>query len=61
MSKVYIVQVQGWGDDEDAFYNTGAYSTKEKADAALAELIAQAEADELDDVVTNIEVITIDA
>ena len=60
MNKVYIVQVQGWGDDEDAFYNTGAYSTKAKADAALAELVAQAEADELE-VVTNMEVITVDA
>jgi hypothetical protein len=60
MQKVYIVQVQGWGDDEDAFYNTGAYSTKEKADAALAELVAQAQEDELE-VVTNVEVITVDA
>jgi hypothetical protein len=60
MNKVYIVQVQGWGDDEDAFYNTGAYSTKEKADAALAELVAQAQEDELE-VVTNVEVITVDA
>jgi hypothetical protein len=60
MSKVYIVQVQGWGDDEDAFYNTGAYSTRAKADTALAELVAQAEADELE-VVTNLEVITVDA
>jgi len=57
---VYIVQVQGWGDDEDAFYNTGAYSTKEKADEALAELVAQAQEDELE-VVTNVEVITVDA
>jgi len=60
MQKVYIVQVQGWGDDENAFYNTGAYSTKAKADTALADLLAQAEADELE-VVTNMEVITVDA
>jgi hypothetical protein len=60
MQKIYIVQVQGWGDDEDAFYNTGAYSTKAKADEALAQLVAQAQADELD-VVTNMEVITVDA
>jgi len=60
MQKIYIVQVQGWGDDEAAFYNTGAYSTKAKADEALAQLVAQAQADELD-VVTNMEVITVDA
>ena len=61
MKKVYIVQVQGWGDDEDAFYITGAYSTRALAEAAVAQLIAEAEADGLDDVVTEIEVVTVDA
>ena len=61
MQKVYIVQVQGWGDDEDAMYNTGAYTTRDRAEQALADLLAQAEADGLTDVVTDIEVITLDA
>jgi len=61
MQKVYIVQVQGWGDDEDAFYITGAYSTRELAEAAVAKLTADAEADGLEDVVTDIEVVTVDA
>ena len=61
MQKVYIVQVQGWGDDEDAMYNTGAYSTRKLADNALAELLVQAEEDGLTDVVTDIEVLTVDA
>jgi hypothetical protein len=61
MKKVYIVRVQGWGDDEDAFEITGAYSTRAKADAAVAQLIADALADGLDDVVTDVEVVTVDA
>ena len=61
MQKIYIVQVQGWGDDEDAFYTVGAYSTRAKADAAVAKLTADALADSIDDVVTDIEVITVDA
>ena len=52
---IFVVQVQGWGDDEDAFYNTGAYSTKAKAEKAVKQLIAEAEADGLDNVVTEIE------
>ena len=61
MQKVYIVQVQGWGDDEDAFYITGAYSTRELAEEAVAKLTADAHLDGLDDVVTDIEVVTVDA
>ena len=61
MQKVYIVQVQGWGDDENAFYNTSGHTTRKLADSALEALLAEAEADGLTDVVTNIEVLTIDA
>jgi len=61
MQKVYIVTVQGWGDDEDAFYITGAYSTRALAETAVTQLTADAEADGLEDVVTNIEVVTVDA
>ena len=63
MSKVYIVQVQGWGDSEDEMYNMGAYSTRAGAEAALEELLDQWEDDggERDEVVHEIEVITVDA
>jgi hypothetical protein len=61
MKKVYIVQVQGWGDSEDAFYTVGAYSTRDKADAAVAKLTADALADSIDDVVVDVEVVTVDA
>jgi hypothetical protein len=52
---IYVVQVQGWGDSEDAFYNTGAYTTQALATKAVKQLRAEALADGLDDVVTNIE------
>ena len=61
MQKVYIVQVQGWGDDENAMYNVGAFSTRAKADAHIKQLLAEAHTDGLDDVVTDVEVITVDA
>jgi len=62
MQKVYIVQVQGWGDSEDEFYNCGAYSTRKKAEAALEEMLVQWEADGGDraDVVYEIEVMSMD-
>ena len=61
MQKVYIVQVQGWGDDEDAMYNVGAFSTRERAEAHIEQLVSDALADGLEDVVTDIDVITVDA
>ena len=63
MSKVYIVQIQGWGDSEDEFYNMGAYSTRAKAEAALEEMLHQWEEDggDRDEVVYEIDVNTVDA
>ena len=61
MTKVYVVQVQGWGDSEDAFYNTGAYTTRALATKAVKQLVAEAHTDGLDDVVTQIEELSIDA
>ena len=63
MSKVYIVQVQGWGDREDEFYNMGTCSTQAKAEALVEELLQDWEADGQDraDVVYEIEEITVDA
>jgi hypothetical protein len=60
MTKVYIVQVRGWGDDEDAMENVGAFSTRELADAHIVQLTADAQLDELD-VETDVQVMTIDA
>jgi hypothetical protein len=61
MTKVFIVQAQGWGDDEDAMYNISAHSTREKAEDAMHVLIAEAHSDGLEDVVTDIEEMTLDA
>lgn len=63
MQKVYIVQVQGWGDSEDEFYNMGTCSTRAKANALVEELLTQWEADgcDRDDVVYEIEEMTLDA
>jgi hypothetical protein len=63
MQKVYIVQVQGWGDSEDEFYNCGAFSTRAKAEAHVETLLDQWEADgqDRDDVVYEIEVVSVDA
>jgi len=61
MQKVYILTVQGWGDDEDAFYNTGVYSSRVNAETAQRNLIAEALEDGLEDVVTDIEEMELDA
>jgi hypothetical protein len=36
--KLFVATAQGIGDDENAFYNVGVYSTIENAKAALADL-----------------------
>ena len=63
MQKIYIVQIQGWGDDESEFYNMGTFSTRAKAEAALEEMLVQWEEDGGDraDVVYEIDVNTVDA
>ncbi len=45
MQTVFIVQAQGFGDNEDAFYNIAAFSTQKLADAHIAELEEQDEAE----------------
>jgi len=57
MQKIYIVQIQGWGDNEDEFYNMGTFSTRAKAETALEEMLADWEANGSDraDVVWEIE------
>lgn len=63
MQKVYTVQIQGWGDREDEFYNCGTYSTRAKAETALEEMLVQWEEDggDREDVVYEIDVNTVDA
>ena len=61
MSKVYIVKVRGWGDDEDAMENIAAFSTLKLAEKHVKQLTKQAEADGLTDVDTDVEVMTLDA
>ena len=58
MQTVYIVQVRGWGDDEDAYYNIAAFSTRELADAHIVQIQADYEGSEVDAVVDEL---TIDA
>ena len=41
MQTVFVVQAQGFGDDEDAFENIAAFSTQQLADAYIAELEQQ--------------------
>ena len=56
---VYILQAQGFGDLEHAFYNTGVYSTKERAESAERILLDEALVDGLE-AVTNIEMLELD-
>ena len=59
MTKVYIVRGLGMGDDEDAFENMGAFTTKEKALALIKEL--RQDDDEVGvETVYNIEVLTLE-
>jgi hypothetical protein len=58
MQKVYIVQVRGWGDDEDAMYNISAFSSRELADAYIAEIRADYEGEQVD---ADMDVMTVDA
>ena len=63
MQKVYVVYVQGWGDDEDEFAHCGAYSTRDKAEHAVETMLQGWESDGGDraDVVWDIEAMTVDA
>ena len=64
MATVYVVRVQGFGDDEDVFEVTGVFSTRALAEQAVSNI----EADWVDDVgededmvVTDIEEYELDA
>ncbi len=56
MTKVYILQVQGSGDDEDAFENIGVFSDEQKLEAAkIAFLEKYGSDDESDEPVFGVE------
>ena len=57
---IYILQAQGLGDNEFAFYNTGVYSTLEFAQNAEQNLIREAHDDGLTDIATNLEMLELD-
>ena len=60
MQTVFVVQAQGFGDDEDAFYNIAAFSKRELADLYVADLQEQDAADD-NDFVYNVDEITLQA
>ena len=60
MKMVFIVQAQGFGDDEDAFENIAAFSKQKLADAHIAELEEQ-DAAEDNEFVYRVDAITLQA
>ncbi len=60
MKTVFVVQAQGFGDDEDAFENIAAFSTLALADAHIADLQEQ-DAAEDNNFVYNVDAITLQA
>ena len=56
---VYVLQAMGLGDAEDAFYNVGAYATRELAEQAERDLLEELAQDELGDTLTQIETLTL--
>ena len=60
MKTVFVVQAQGFGDDEDAFENIAAFSTRVLADEYVSDLEEQ-DAAEDNDFVYRVEEITLQA
>ena len=56
--QVYIVQVRGWGDDEDAMYNIAACSTRELADTYIAQIQANYAGQEVETQVDEMTLVT---
>jgi hypothetical protein len=57
---VYILQAQGLGDLEDAFYNVSVYSTHELALNAEQNFVRDFVSEEGFEIATNIEMLEID-
>ena len=60
MQTMYILQAQGLGDLEDAFYNVGVYSTHDNALNAEQNFIRDFYSEEGFAVATNIEMLELD-
>jgi len=60
MKTVFVVQAQGFGDDEDAFENIAAFSTRVLADEYVADLQEQ-DAQDDNEFVYNVDEITLQA
>ena len=60
MKTVFVVQAQGFGDDEDAFENIAAFSTRVLADEYVADLQEQDVQDD-NEFVYNVDEITLQA
>ncbi len=60
MKTVFVVQAQGFGDDEDAFENIAAFSTQTLADEYIADLQKQ-DAEDDNEFVYNVDAITLQA
>ncbi len=60
MHTVFVVQAQGFGDDEAAFYNIAAFSKRQLADTYVSDLQQQDAADD-NDFVYSIDEITLQA
>jgi hypothetical protein len=60
MKTVFVVQGQGFGDDEDTFYNIAAFSTLVLAEAHIAELQLQ-DAEDDNEFVYEVDAVTLQA
>ena len=61
MNKVYVLQAQGWGDNENEFYNVGVYDSTDSLENAKQNLVREAYDDGLTDVVLNVEEFEVNA
>jgi len=61
MQKVYVLQAQGWGDDEDAFYNIGVYDSIDSLENAKQNLTREAYDDCFINIVLNVEEFEVNA
>lgn len=62
MAKVYVLQAQGMGDDEDAFENIGVFSSEQKLKEATLDFLEKIRLDRdgSDDIVINVEEFELD-
>jgi hypothetical protein len=61
MQKVYVLQAQGLGDNENEFYNIGVYNSINNLEAAKQNFVREAYDDGLTDVVLNVEEFEVNA